>query len=100
MIIHSKMNISEILDSTSIRITFLDAAKGASMLMIIFCHCLGGGAIGSFFQFFHVPIFFFISGLFIKDNVVGGRDFEECEEIIIAFLYLGSRILRIKSFSF
>lgn len=49
------------------RVKYLDIAKGIGMICIIFGH-LGIDRVNSFVFTFHVPIFFLISGYFLKDN--------------------------------
>ncbi len=47
------------------RIHYLDIAKGISMIAIVAGH-LGNGPINQFVFTFHVPIFFLLSGYFMK----------------------------------
>lgn len=48
------------------RIDFIDAAKGIAILLVVFGHSGHSGYIRDFIYTFHVPFFFFVSGLFIK----------------------------------
>lgn len=49
------------------RVRYFDIAKGIGMICIIMGH-LGNATINSFVFTFHVPIFFLISGYFLKDS--------------------------------
>ena len=48
------------------RIDFIDAAKGVAILLVVLGHSGHSGYIRDFIFTFHVPFFFFVSGLFIK----------------------------------
>ena len=52
------------------RIRWIDAARGLAMCMIVFGHAIPGGMVKQFFYSFHVPVFFFLSGLLFR----GGRE--------------------------
>ena len=49
------------------RVRYFDIAKGIAILCIIAGH-MGNGIINNFVFTFHVPIFFLISGYFLKNN--------------------------------
>lgn len=50
------------------RIEYLDAVKGLGMLMIILGHSIQYGAINNWMHSFHVPLFFLVSGYFLKSK--------------------------------
>ncbi len=51
---------------SSNRIAYFDAAKGLGMLLVVCGHSLSDGTLNNWIHSFHVPLFFLISGFFIK----------------------------------
>ena len=45
------------------RLNYLDYAKGLGILLVIWAHINSSGPIPTFLYFFHMPLFFFISGM-------------------------------------
>ena len=53
------------------RIEYIDVTKGLGMLLIIWGHCGSWGIISNamyIINLFHIPLFFFLSGLFLHSN--------------------------------
>ena len=53
------------------RIEYIDITKGLGMLLIIWGHCGSWGIISHamyIINLFHIPLFFFLSGLFLHSN--------------------------------
>ena len=49
------------------RIEYIDAAKGLAMILVVIGHCHWKGHLaGSLIYSFHMPLFFIISGFFLK----------------------------------
>ena len=50
------------------RIAYIDKAKGVAILLVILGHCCGSveEPINRFILSFHMPLFFFLSGLLAK----------------------------------
>lgn len=48
----------------------LDIAKGVSMILIVVGHSCCPNVLNRFIYWFHVPLFFFVSGWFLKDRYV------------------------------
>ena len=55
------------------RIAYIDKAKGVAILLVILGHCCGSveEPINRFVLSFHMPLFFFLSGLLAKP-LLGG----------------------------
>lgn len=51
-----------------VRIPFIDVAKGIGIFLVVFGHTYRAEDLKIFIYSFHIPLFFFISGLFIKDD--------------------------------
>lgn len=50
------------------RISHIDAAKGLAMILVVIGHCHWKGHVaGSLIYSFHMPLFFIISGLFVRE---------------------------------
>ncbi len=59
------------------RIDKLDVAKGIGIICVIISHCyIGGSVLQKWLYAFHMPLFFFISGLFYKKR--------ECKNFLVA----------------
>lgn len=61
------------------RIIFYDIARGIAMILVVLSHCVGVGMMGvnKTILCFHMPLFFFISGLFAKGPITWGGHFKE-----------------------
>ena len=51
------------------RIDYIDAARGIAMLLVILGHCCSSntGVVNRTVLSFHMPLFFFLSGMFAKN---------------------------------
>ena len=52
------------------RIDYVDAAKGIAILLVVFAHCHHMNEIprlGNLIYSFHMPLFFIVSGFFLKE---------------------------------
>ena len=68
------------------RVRYFDIAKGIAILCIIAGH-MGNAAINNFVFTFHVPIFFLISGYFLKNNTsVKGFIKKKYQQLIIPYM--------------
>lgn len=75
------------------RLGFFDIAKGFAMICIIAGH-LGIGTINSFVFTFHVPIFFLISGYFLKENIsVKEYAYKKKNQLIIPYVVTCTAII-------
>ncbi len=54
------------------RIEYIDIAKGIGMLLVVWGHIMIGGWTNPFIYAFHIPLFFFISGMMFRRNTQGG----------------------------
>ncbi len=61
------MNIKENIDSKE-RIIWLDYAKAIGIFCVVLGHITGNYELKSFIYSFHIPLFFFISGVFFSPN--------------------------------
>lgn len=50
------------------RVGWIDVARAVSMLVIVYAHTYDNAIIGRFVHLFHVPVFFFLSGLVWRRN--------------------------------
>ena len=50
------------------RIDFIDVAKGIAIFLVVYGHTYDGRNLHLFIYSFHMPLFFFISGLLFKEN--------------------------------
>lgn len=50
------------------RIRWIDIARGVGIIFVIYGHLLGSNSIRYIFYSFHIPLFFFLSGMFFKDS--------------------------------
>ena len=50
------------------RIFWLDIMKGVGILLVVLQHCLPAGDLSRFILAFHMPLFFFASGIVYKNN--------------------------------
>lgn len=50
------------------RLDYIDVARGMAMGLVVLGHCYGsvGAPVNRFILSFHMPLFFFLSGLFCK----------------------------------
>lgn len=51
------------------RIRWIDIARGIGIIFIIYAHVLGSNDFRHLFYAFHIPLFFFLSGIFYKKDV-------------------------------
>ena len=56
------------------RIEWIDLAKALSIFIIVYAHTYITSTISSFVHLFHVPVFFFLSGLVWRDKEKGMKD--------------------------
>lgn len=52
-----------LLMTSSERISWIDVARGIGILSVLYAHGLDGNSIRYFFYAFHIPLFFFLSGI-------------------------------------
>ena len=57
------------MEGTRNRIGYVDIAKIAGMFLIVYGHILRGGRVTTWIYTFHVPLFFFLSGVTFHENV-------------------------------
>lgn len=52
------------------RIQWIDIARGIAILMVVLGHCIGNldDSVNQFILAFHMPLFFFLSGLCAKEE--------------------------------
>jgi len=58
------------------RITYIDIAKGLGILVIVLAHNDLAGyhpTLHKFIYAFHIPLFFFLSGMFFRPSAPSGR---------------------------
>ena len=75
---------------TNKRITWLDAAKGYGILLVIFAHVDYYSFLRGFIYTFHMPLFFFLSGyVFSQKDSFGKFLWAKVKRIIIPYFCLG-----------
>lgn len=50
------------------RIEYVDIAKGIGILLVVFCHIMSKNDIYNIIYMFHMPLFFFLSGITFNEN--------------------------------
>lgn len=77
---------------------WIDAAKGYGMLMVIFAH-MGVGAVGLWIYSFHMPLFFFLSGVVFSQKY-NFKTFlhKKIKSIVIPYFMLGIPLILVCSF--
>lgn len=80
-----------------IRLTWVDCGKALLIFLVIYNHVIvfsfnhyGKGVITSFICSFYMPLFFFLSGMFMKDNNDVSRLAKRAVNLMVPFLVLGS----------
>lgn len=62
------LGVSKIYTSKNNRIDYIDTAKGIGIILVVWCHILLTGPVHKYVYSFHMPLFFFLSGLVFKEN--------------------------------
>ena len=63
--------MTNITENRKMRLEWVDISKGIGILLVIIGHCVYiGGSIHNWIFSFHMPLFFILSGMFIKDEPV------------------------------
>lgn len=72
------------------RVTWIDAARGLSILIIVYAHIYDVSLVSDFVHLFHVPIFFILSGLvWKKAESVKGFAVKTFNNLVIPYLFVG-----------
>lgn len=72
------------------RITWIDAARGLSILIIVYAHIYDVSLVSDFVHLFHVPIFFVLSGLvWKKAESVKKFALKTINNLVIPYLFVG-----------
>lgn len=84
------------------RIIEVDIAKGLGMLMVVFGHLnmygMGLDGITSFIYIFHVPLFFFLSGLFFrKSDTIGKTIISKLKGLYLPYILANITFLGIEA---
>lgn len=80
------------------RVEYIDAAKAIAIILVIIGHCHWLGAIpklGSLIYSFHMPLFFIVSGFFLKDLTVKDALVKYSKAYLWSYLIIGIFILLI-----
>lgn len=56
-------------NDVSSRIPFYDVAKGIGIILVVFGHLTTNNTISAIIYSFHMPFFFFVSGVFAKPQI-------------------------------
>lgn len=80
------------------RIEYLDIAKGIGIILVVVGHCLNSISFpGRWIWSFHMPFFFFVSGVFFKEIVFTEYLKRKVDQLIIPFLFFGLLILLLRT---
>lgn len=80
------------------RIEYIDAAKAIAIILVIIGHCHWLGAIprlGCLIYSFHMPLFFIVSGFFLKDLTIKDAFIKYSKAYLWPYLMIGIFILMI-----
>lgn len=61
--------VSSAMKEKKTRYSYIDIAKALGMLAVMWGHLMLGGRTNSFVYAFHIPLFFFLSGMMFKKNI-------------------------------
>ena len=78
------------------RIEYIDAAKAIAIILVIIGHCHWIGAIprlGNMIYTFHMPLFFIVSGFFLKDLPIKEAIIKYAKAYLWPYLMIGIFIL-------
>lgn len=77
---------------TKKRIEYIDAAKAIAIMLVIIGHCHWLGAIprlGNLIYTFHMPLFFMVSGFFLKDLPIRDAFVKYAKAYLWPYLMIG-----------
>lgn len=72
------------------RLSYIDTAKGLGMLLVLWAHIMLGGWTNSFIYAFHMPLFFFLSGMmFRREKYRGFKQFfvKRVKTLLIPYVF-------------
>ena len=72
------------------RINYFDVFRGLGIICMVMGHIGFGGVFDHLIHAFHMPMFFFVSGFFYKDNdSIGKRIQKKAKALLIPYLFFG-----------
>ena len=71
------------------RLTWIDVAKAIAIFLVVFGHTMRGGPVQKIIYSFHVPVFFFISGMTCKTDGIKKRIRNDIKRIMIPYYCFG-----------
>lgn len=74
-------------DRSQKRIKWIDDCKGIGMILVILGHCAYfGGVLHNYIFTFHMPLFFLLSGLFFKTNMIRNVVTRKTKSLILPYV--------------
>lgn len=76
------------------RILWIDVARGIAILLVVLGHCIGNlnDSGNRFILSFHMPLFFFLSGMCISDKIIPLKEYlmKKLRTLLVPQLVLGT----------
>ena len=76
------------------RILWIDVARGIAILLVVLGHCIGNlnDPRNRFILAFHMPLFFFLSGMCISENVIPAKNYlvKKVKNLLVPQAVLGT----------
>ncbi len=76
------------------RILWIDVARGIAILLVVLGHCIGNlnDPGNRFILAFHMPLFFFLSGMCISENVIPAKNYlvKKVKNLLVPQAVLGT----------
>lgn len=71
------------------RINWIDILKAIAIFFVVLGHTLNGGLIEQYIYSFHIPLFFFLSGMFFKNDKVINTFKNKSKTLLIPYFVFG-----------
>ncbi|MBA3724329.1 MAG: acyltransferase family protein [Candidatus Levybacteria bacterium] len=74
-------------NAISSRISWIDVCRGIAILFVLYAHVLGSDSYRHLFYAFHMPLFFFLSGIVFKEDYKSffGLVIKSCKTILVPY---------------
>ena len=69
------------------RIEYIDILKGIGIILVVLGHVTKNEALSSFIYAFHMPLFFYIAGMFLRDKP--GFTKSHARSLLIPYIFFG-----------
>ena len=75
--IHKNVGRGKIFMNEKKRVLWIDVARGIAILLAVFGHCIGKlfNPGNRFILAFHMPLFFFLSGMCISESIISAKNY-------------------------